>query len=450
MDPLSLDQIAMITEGQVVGATPSRPVTEVVLDSRRAVPGSLFVALPGSRVEGYAFAADAAARGAVAVLASRPVDALPTIVVEQPAAALAALGAACRDRSPARLVAVTGSNGKTTVKELLAGMLGGVGTTLATEGNRNNLIGVPEMLCRLDASYQYAVIEMGANAPGEINQLAAWACPQVGVVTNAGPAHLEGFGSLAGVARAKGELFEGLPDDGVAVINADDEFAGFWRELAGSRRCLTFGRHAGQFRYRGQGRRLELDFGSGWMAAPTALLGAHNAANIAAASACAAALEVPARSILSAVAAAQPVPGRLQLCSGCHGGWVIDDTYNANPGSLQAAVEALHELEGPVWLMLGAMGELGEQTAYWHRQAGEMARVAGVARLWTVGEGAAPAAEGFGEGGRCFPHHQALIDACAAELPADAVVLIKGSRLAAMEQVAQALVAEDPEQGGVV
>ena len=286
MDPLGLAEVAAITGGRVAGDEPAAPVHDVALDSRRAGPGSLFVALPGARADGHDFAADAAGRGAVAMLGQRPVAALPTVVVADPAAALAALGAECRRRSPARLVAVTGSNGKTTVKDLLASMLGELGPTLATEGNRNNLLGVPETLCRLGAEHRYAVIELGANAPGEIAQLTAWAHPDVGVVTNAGPAHLAGFGSVAGVARVKGELFEGLARDSVAVINADDDFCGLWRELAGARRCLTFGADSGQIRYRGHARRLELDLGSGWMAAPTPLLGAHNAGNVAAAAAC--------------------------------------------------------------------------------------------------------------------------------------------------------------------
>ena len=448
MEALSLDQVAALTGAELVGTDRGAPVTGVALDSRRVAAGSLFVALPGARCDGHDFAADAAARGSVAVLGSRPVSALPTLVVEDPAAALAALGAACRLRSKARLVAVTGSNGKTTVKELLAAILAETGPTLATEGNRNNLLGVPEMLCRLDDSHRNAVIEMGANAPGEIAQLTAWAQPDVGVVTNAGPAHLEGFGSLDGVARAKGELFEGLPDNGVAVIHADDTYSGLWRELAGARRCLTFGADAGQIRYRGQGSRLELDLGGGWMAAPTPLLGRHNAQNIAAAAACAVALEVPARTILERVAAAAAVPGRLQLRWGCHGGWLVDDTYNANPASLQAAIDTVVGLDGSPWLLLGAMGELGPQAVDWHRRAGERARAAGVQQLWVLGEGAAPAAEAFGKGGRRFDDAAALIEACRAEMPADAVVLVKGSRSAAMERVATALSAEQPTTEG--
>ncbi|ABM62859.1 UDP-N-acetylmuramoyl-tripeptide--D-alanyl-D-alanine ligase [Halorhodospira halophila] len=447
MDPLSLEQIAALTGAELIG-NGGGAVTGVALDSRRATSGSLFVALPGARCDGHDFADDAAARGAVAVLGTRPVGALPTLVVEDPAAALAVLGAECRRRSGVRLVAVTGSNGKTTVKELLAAMLAESGPTLATEGNRNNLLGVPEMLCRLGAGHRFAVIEMGANAPGEIAQLTAWAQPDVGVVTNAGPAHLEGFGSLDGVARAKGELFQGLPRQGVAVLNADDDFCGLWREMAGARRCLTFGADAGQFRHRGHGSRLELDLGGGWMAAPTPLLGGHNAQNIAAAAACAAALEVPARTILDRISSAAAVPGRLELRRGDHGGWLVDDTYNANPASLQAAIDTVTGFQAAPWLLLGAMGELGAETAEWHSRAGRRARAAGVERLWTLGEAAAPAAEAFGEGGRCFDNASALIEACRAELPADAVVLIKGSRSAAMERVAAGLTCTEPTREG--
>lgn len=447
MDPMTLAEVAAVTGGRATGGEPAAPVTGVALDSREAAPGDLFIALPGARADGHDFAADAAARGAVAVLGSRPVAELPTVVVPDPAAALAALGAEARRRSPAAVVAVTGSNGKTSVKEILAAILGGVGATLATAGNRNNRLGVPATLCRLGSEHDYAVIELGANHAGEIAELAGMARPDAGVVTNAAPAHLEGFGSLDGVAAAKGELFSALPEHGVAVINADDAYAGYWRELAGARRCLTFGAGSGQIRYRGSARRLELDLGAGWSAVPTALLGAHNAANAAAAAAAACALDVPAAAIIAGVEAATAPAGRLQLRAGCHGGWLVDDTYNANPGSLRAALDVLPELGGEPWLLLGDMSELGESAADWHRRAGEMARAAGVQRLCAVGPEAAAAAEGFGPGGEAFADQDALLDACRTGLPASAVVLIKGSRSAAMDRVADALAIHANEAG---
>ncbi len=440
MDPLSLDDLAAVTGARRIGGVGEAEVDHVVFDSRDARPGSLFVALRGSRVDGHEFAVDAARRGALAVLGERVVEGLPTLVVPDAARALAALGADCRSRSPARFVAITGSNGKTTVKELLASILSGAGSTLATAGNRNNLLGVPETLCRLEARHRYAVIEMGANHAGEIAELTRWVRPHVGVVTNAGPAHLEGFGSIDGVAHAKGELFAGLPADGVAVIHADDPYAGLWRELAGARRCLTFGREAGQIRYRGAGADLAIDLGDGFQPMPTVLAGEHNAANVAAAAACAAALGVGGAAIRDGVAAARPAPGRLELRAGRHGGWVLDDSYNANPASVEAALQVLRELEGRPWLILGGMAELGDDADDWHAHVGRLAAQHGLEGVWAL-HAAAPAAAAFGAGGRVFTDHQALLRACEQELPAGAAVLIKGSRSAGMEAVVAGLAA---------
>ncbi|MBK1727377.1 UDP-N-acetylmuramoyl-tripeptide--D-alanyl-D-alanine ligase, partial [Halorhodospira neutriphila] len=384
--------------------------------------------------------------GAAAVLGRRPVAALPTVVVAEPERALAELGRQARRRAGARVAAVTGSNGKTTVKELLAAILAAEGPTLATRGNRNNHLGVPETLCRLDGHHRYAVVEMGANHPGEIATLAAWAAPEVGVVTNAGPAHLEGFGTVRGVAEAKGELFAALGPQGTAVINADDPYADLWRGLAGARRILAFG--AGpqaEVRYRGHGEALELRLGGVWRPVPSPLLGACNAANAAAAAACAVALGASEAAVAAGIAAAGAAPGRLEVHPGRRCRRVIDDSYNANPGSLQAALEVLRAQGGEPWLLLGAMAELGPEAAQWHRRAGELARAAGVARLWAVGAEAAPAAAAFGEGGRCFTGHEEMLAACERELPPQAVVLIKGSRSAAMERSVAALTASSTE-----
>ena len=442
MEPLSLEMVAAVTSGQAPEGAAAVRVTGAVLDSRKAVPGDLFVALPGERADGADFGEDAARRGATAALAVRPVKGLPTVVVDDVRTALAALGIFCRRAVGARVAAVTGSNGKTTVKELLAAMLRPLGSTLATEGNLNNELGVPLTLCRLDAGHRYAVIEMGANHAGEIYRLARWAVPDVGVVTQAAPAHLEGFGSLDGVARAKGELFEALPEDGVAVVNADDPYAPLWRQMAGDRRVVTFGAaEDADLAFRGSGPDLELRWDGTWIAAPSPLPGRHNAANVAAAAACARVLGADAPTVTAAVAAATSVPGRLQARIGVGGQRILDDSYNANPASLEAGLGCLAEMDGERWLVLGEMAELGSEADVWHRRAADAARKAGVQHLWTVG-GAAPAAEAFGAGGRAFDGHGALIDALREALPETAAVLVKGSRAAGMDRVAAALTVE--------
>ncbi|MBK1735601.1 hypothetical protein CKO15_09950 [Halorhodospira abdelmalekii] len=472
MLPCTLQQLTEWLSVPLSGGQPGcgdRLVHGVALDSREVEPGMLFVALRGAHVDGHDYAADAAARGAVAMLGQRPVEALPTLLVDDPLNALTTLGRRCRAGSSAQVVALTGSNGKTTVKELLAAMLVQRGPTLATAGNRNNHLGLPQTLCRLRAEHRFAVLEMGANHAGEIGELAAIAEPHVGIVTNAGPAHLEGFGSLRGVATAKGELFSALPAAGAAVINTDDTYADLWHELARHvERRVTFGTHSvADLRYRGAGPSLELWLAERWRATPTPLLGAHNAANAAAAAAAATLCGVSADEIAQALAAASAPPGRLQLRHGRTCRWVIDDSYNANPASLQAGLEVLCELAsapggvdgtgrrgetdqagrtgeaGQPWLLLGTMAELGEQTADWHRRAGEQARAAGVAHLWCVGEIAAAAADAFGAGGRVFADVASLAQACQDEVPADAVVLIKGSRAAAMERLV-AVLADEP------
>ncbi len=449
MEPMTLREIAGVVGGETPETGSDTRVTGVALDSRAVTEGDLFVALAGARVDGADFGADAARRRAVAALARRPVAGLPTVVVPDEPAALARLGVACRRAAGARVAGITGSNGKTTVKELLAAMLGSLGPTLATAGNLNNELGVPLTLCRLNASHRYAVIEMGANHPGEIRALTRWAAPDVGVVTQAAPAHLEGFGSLDGVARAKGELFEELGPEGVAVVNADDPYAPLWRSQAGESRVVTFG--AGpdaDLAFRGSGADLELRWEGRWIPVPSPLPGRHNAANVAAAAACAWVFGAEPRNVTAAVAATTGVPGRLQPQPGAGGQQILDDSYNANPASLEAGLECLAALEGERWLLLGEMAELGAEAESWHRKAAEAARRAGVSHLWTVGA-AAPAAEAFGPGGRAFDDRAALLAALRDSLPETAVVLIKGSRAAGMDRITVALTAEStPAQGG--
>lgn len=418
-------------------------------DTRSLAPGELFVALQGPNFDGHDFLDQAGARGAAAVMVRGDVEvALPALRVSDTRGALGALSAAWRERHAIPLVAVTGSNGKTTVKEMLAAVLGRAGRVLATRGNLNNDIGVPLTLLRLDAEHRYAVVEMGANHPGEIALLTAMARPTVGVVTVCAPAHLEGFGSLEGVARAKGELFEHLPSDGVAVVNADDRFADLWRGLAGTRRVLTFGLGPGaevtaEVEPATDGSRLHLRTPWGDRSLVLPLPGRHNVSNALAAAAAALSAGVSLDAVVEGVQATEPVAGRLRLLGGPVESTIIDDTYNANPASLEAALDVLAGRPEPRLLALGDMGELGPGAGEYHRAAGEAARRAGVVGLYALGDLSRNAVEAFGEGGRHFAAHADLATALRQALTPGATVLVKGSRAMRMERVVRALTGED-------
>ncbi|HYW93670.1 MAG TPA: UDP-N-acetylmuramoyl-tripeptide--D-alanyl-D-alanine ligase [Gammaproteobacteria bacterium] len=425
-------------------------------DSRRVSAGQLFVALRGTRFDGHEYVRSAARDGASAALVERYIDRGPgQLVVADSRRGLGDLARLWRERFEIPLVGVTGSNGKTTVKEMLAAILRQRGPVLATEGNRNNDIGLPLTLCRLEARHAAAVLEMGANHAGEIAYLAGVARPGVGVVTNAGAAHLEGFGSREGVARAKGELFQALPAEGCAVINADDRYAGLWRELASGCRRLSFGLdRAADVRAVSieaapaaggvPGTRFELCLAGARVTVALPLPGAHNVMNALAAAAAAVAVGVDAERIRRGLQQVRPAAGRLQVVAGRRGARLLDDTYNANPNSLRAGLEVLAGLGGRRWLVLGDMGELGAGAAALHREAGAQARAAGVERLYALGGLARETCAGFGGGARHFDTLESLVEAVAEELAPEVSVLVKGSRAMHMERVVQALRAGPP------
>ena len=423
----------------------------VSTDSRTTAPGALFVAVRGPNFDGHDFVGRARARGAAAALVERtPNVSIPFIQVRDSVRALGALAAAWRRRfRDLVLVGVTGSNGKTTVKEMVAAIFRTLGPVSATRGNLNNEIGVPLTLCDLDAEHRTAVVELGANHRGEIADLTTLVRPSVGVITLCAPAHLEGFGSIEGVARAKGELFEHLPHDAAAVVNADDPYAGLWRELARPRRCISFGAGAGaDVRVRaavsGAGRqRVALDTPSGGLEVDLALPGAHNACNAGAAAAAAIAAGAGIDAIREGLAAVRPAKGRLESKCGPRGAEIIDDTYNANPASLRAGLRVLGAKPAPRWLVLGDMAELGPEGANLHAEAGHHARVHGVERLLVIGELSVESARAFGDGATHFADCAALVDRLRDELPDGATVLVKGSRSMAMERVVEAI-AERP------
>jgi UDP-N-acetylmuramoyl-tripeptide--D-alanyl-D-alanine ligase len=430
----------------------------VSTDSRTLPAGALFVALRGERFDGHDFAAAAVGRGAVAVLVERDLGLpVPQLLARDPLAALSAAAAAWRAGFDIPVVGVAGSNGKTTTKEMVAAILAERGPVLATRGSLNNHIGVPLTLFGIGPEHRAAVIEIGANHPGEVAALAALARPTVGLVTNAGAEHLEGFGSLDGVARAEGELFGSLPADGTAVINADDAYAGLWRTLSTAGRTVTFGTHEADVRARGArlgvedgawATRFELETLQGAVSVRLALPGLHNVVNAAGAAAAALACGATPAQVAVGLAQVRPVAGRLQLKPGAGGAWIVDDSYNANPSSAIAGLDVLAALPGEHWLVLGDMAELGAHAEAAHAEVGRHARLTGVTRLEAVGEHARHAVAAFGAGGRWHADASALADALRPALRPGVTVLVKGSRVNRLERVVGALEATPARAAG--
>lgn len=417
----------------------------VSADSRKVAPGMLFAALPGERVDGHDFVAQAAAAGAGALLVARDVDSdLPQLRVEDVLRALGQLAAGWRAECNPAVVGITGSNGKTTVKEMVAAVLRQRGKVLATQGNYNNELGVPLTLFGLSPEHDFAVLEMGAAKTGDIAYLARIARPQVGLITNVGPAHLHGFGDEAGVARAKGEMYESLPADGVAVINADQPWADGWRERSTAGRSLSFGiRNEADVQGSPGDGTARVRTPRGAFELHLRLPGEHNLANALAATAAALALDVPLDEIRAGLEGVRPVPGRLNLVK-ADGGWqVIDDTYNANPASLYAALQVLTRLPGEAWLALGDMKELGPDARKLHAEMGDAARALGVKRLYATGEMSRHTVDAFGGGARHFEDRDALVTALRDALRPGVTCLVKGSRSMGMEHVVRGIVNGD-------
>lgn len=424
-----------------------REFAGVSTDTRRLEAGELFVALEGPNFDGHEFLATAAERGAAGAVVARAVESpLAHIRVPDTLAALGAIAAAWRVACAPTVVGVTGSSGKTTVKELIASILSRVDETLVTRGNLNNEVGVPLTLFRLSPRHRYAVIEMGANHVGEIARLAAIARPDVGLITMAGPSHLEGFGSLDGVARGKGEMFEALGEGGTAILNADDAFAGFWRPLCAPARVLTFGLGAdADVTARDveagaePGTRFRLVTPAGTVDVELPLPGRHNVMNALAAAAAALAAGAGLADIAAGLAAVQGVAGRLIFKAGLRGCRIIDDTYNANPAAVRAALDVLVGLPGRPWAVLGDMGELGPGGPGMHREIGARARASGVERLFAVGPLSRETAAAFGEGAMHFEDAASLAGHLAQALAGDVNVLVKGSRMMRLERVVETL-----------
>ena len=421
-------------------------------DSRTIEQGNLFIALTGEYFDGHEFVSVAEQRGASSLMLERDVShSLPMLKVEDTRKAMGLLAGLWREELAVPLVAITGSNGKTTVKEMVKQILSELADVHATGGNLNNDIGVPMTLFGMDRKHQYAVIEMGANHPGEIEWLSVIARPNVAVITQCAPAHLEGFGSIEGVARAKAEIYSGLQADGTAIINADDQYAGFWKSCCECKQKITFGIEAKNpdvFASRietSSGDALtvfELITEADAIQINLRLPGRHNVMNALAAASCCLSLGVSLSVIKSGLEKVSAVAGRLQFKSGINNSRVIDDTYNANPASLNAALNVLSSCEGVRYLVLGDMGELGKTAKELHREAGKAAQEAGIDGLYAIGELSLGAAQAFGRGGLHFNSLDDLIDALSQVLNENAVILIKGSRLMKMEKVVTVLTRE--------
>jgi UDP-N-acetylmuramoyl-tripeptide--D-alanyl-D-alanine ligase len=447
----TLQQFATAGHGRLLGQ--DRDFNEVAIDSRKLTEGNLFAALRGEHVDGHDFVAAAAAAGAAGAIVQRKLTLpLPQIVVSNVAMAMTEAARAARSQFKGAVIGVAGSNGKTTVKEMLSAILSRLGPCLSTRGNLNNHLGVPMTLLRLAETHRSAVIEMGANRRGDVEQLVQIARPGIGLITNAGAEHLEGFGSLEGAARAEGEMVAGLPASGIAVINADDAYASLWRAST-TAQVVTFGWHH-EAAYRARAVHLEtnekgfatrfcLCTPSGEVAVSLAIAGRHNVVNALAAAAAAMSAGAGLSDVAAGLSSMRAVKGRLQFKRTRAGAWLIDDSYNANPSSTRAALEVLSELPGKRWLVLGDMGELGEFAAASHREVGELARTLSVERLYTFGALAAMAADTFGEGAQRFGDAAELSSALNAAITSDVRLLIKGSRVNRLERVVEALVPVD-------
>ena len=440
---MKLSDVALWTQGTLRGA--DLDVPGVFTDTRAPRSGALFVALKGEHFDAHEFVATAKEGGAAAALVAREVDVdLPQVIVADTQLALGDLASAVRAQRRARVVGITGSNGKTTVKTLLASILALHGKTHVNAGNLNNEIGLPLSLLAMPDDAQYAVLEMGAGKPGDIAYLAAIARPEIGLVNNIAPAHLERMGTLEGIAETKGAIYSALPASGVAIVNADDAFAGTFIARSGTRNVISFGleQHAevsAKIQALGTDARFELHTPAGNIDIALPLPGRHNVMNALAATACALALDVPLGTVKQGLETAPAVKGRLQRYA-MPGGWtLIDDSYNANPGSSAAAIATLKSEPGDAWLVLGDMRELGKDALALHAQIGRLARDHGIGRLYAVGELSAAAAQAFGASARHFPNQLELIAALRADVHSGVRVLVKGSRGSAMERVVHAL-----------
>jgi UDP-N-acetylmuramoyl-tripeptide--D-alanyl-D-alanine ligase len=442
---MDLEETARAISGMLHGV--NLPFAGVTTDSRAVNAGDLFVALVGERFDGNEYVEEAFRRGAVAAITSRVVagaSPMPQVVVADARIALGRLALHWRGKLSVPLVALTGSNGKTTVKEMLSSILaahcGALAPVLATQGNLNNDIGMPLTLLKLRAHHRFAVIEMGMNHAGEIDYLTRIARPTVALVNNAQRAHVGILGSVEAIAHAKGEIYAGLGADGIAVINDDDAFAPYWRSLNAGRRIVSFGfREGATVRATPAGAHVRFITPVGMFPVAMQVRGEHNVRNAMAACGAAHALEIPISAMHDGLASFVGVPGRQQRRRGRAGGVVIDDSYNANPESMKAAAQVLAAEPARKVFVMGDMGELGGESAAMHAEVGRFAKEQGIDALMALGEASRHAVQAFGHGAMHFEEIDSLVKAAAREAESGAAILVKGSRFMRMERVADAL-----------
>lgn len=428
----------------------------VSTDSRNVAAGNLFVALRGERFDAHEFLHQVAARNVAAVVVEKmPADLnVPALVVPDTRIALGQIAHYWRNQFTLPLIGVTGSNGKTTVKEMIASILEtacGTDQYLATRGNFNNDIGVPLTLLRLNAACKAAVIELGMNHPGEIAVLSAIAQPTVGLVNNAQREHQEFMASVEAVARENGAVFAHLPADGIAIFPADDTYTNLWREYAGQRKTLTFGLSDDAdvrctYTPSDFGSELSVTSGRQAFSVNLAAAGVHNVRNALAAIACTLAIGIAQDAIVRGLQAFAPVNGRLQRKIATNGALVIDDTYNANPDSVRAAIDVLAQAAAPRILVLGDMGEVGNDGRQYHEEIGAYAQANGIEHVLTLGDLARHTASAFGAGAQHYENLETLNHALAAIFNAHATVLVKGSRFMKMERVVQHLIGQQIQE----
>jgi UDP-N-acetylmuramoyl-tripeptide--D-alanyl-D-alanine ligase len=447
MIPLQTKEIAQLVQGQLVGA--DIQIQSVSTDSRNITQGDLFIALKGPNFDGHQFAADVISKGAVALIVDQQLPvAVPQIIVADTRLALGALGAAVKQKVNPKSVAVTGSVGKTTVKEMMAAILDRIGNVLATAGNFNNDIGAPLTLLRLTEQHQYAVMELGANHLGEIAYTSSLVKPEVSIITNVAAAHLEGFGDLFGVARAKGEIYGSLGQDGVAIVPLDSEFSDYWLKRLQDKTVLTFSStqpadfNAEHIVLNEQGcASFDLVCPQGRIFIQLVLPGKHNVANALAAAAATLALGASLTDVQLGLAAMKPVKGRINVTQASDKLRLIDDTYNANSDSTKAAIDLLATYPGFRVLVFGDMGELGADARLYHEEVGLYAKQKGINLLFTLGVLSQSASDLFNGQGAHFSSRQQLIQKLSPILDeqSSSTVLVKGSRSAKMELVVQDL-----------